>query len=95
MYRDAIVEDDRAGGLRRSVVAAYLLTPDQPGWPEDWRQAGMPGRLFHPVYRSEFRFGAVTLRPGMSLEGAKAALETILRDAGIPASPETGGTADG
>ncbi len=41
----------------------------------------MPDRLFHPEYRHTFRFGAVTLRPGMALGEIAAALERIVADA--------------
>jgi hypothetical protein len=88
MYRDALVEENAEGGLQRSVIGAYLITPDQPDAQEDWRVASMPGRLFHPEYRSVFRFGAVTLRPGAPVESARVALKAILRDAGVSLPPE-------
>ena len=34
----------------------------------------MPGRLFHPAYRADFRFGALTLRPNMRAREIAAAL---------------------
>jgi hypothetical protein len=40
-----------------------------------------PGRLFHPEYRRSFRFGAVTLRPGMTTADVTAALRSIVADA--------------
>jgi hypothetical protein len=41
----------------------------------------MPGRLFHPAYRAGFRFGAVTLRPGMTVPEIAAVLRQIVADA--------------
>ena len=41
----------------------------------------MPGRLFHPGYRTGFRFGALTLRPGMAPSEIVAALRLIVADA--------------
>lgn len=41
----------------------------------------MPARLFHPDYRAGFRFGAVTLRPGMSGARIAEALRLIVADA--------------
>ena len=41
----------------------------------------MPGRLFHPEYRRDFRFGAVTLRPGMGAGELREVLRAIIADA--------------
>jgi len=41
----------------------------------------MPGRLFHPEYRASFRFGAVTMRPGMTMAQLGEVLRTITADA--------------
>lgn len=82
MYRDALVAADPDGVVRRIVSAAYLLSPDAPATDGKWSAAPMPGRLFHPAYRSEFRFGAVSLSPGMTADQIGLALDTILRDAG-------------
>lgn len=81
MYRDALVTPGDDAPIRRIVGAAYLLSPDTHITTADWKTAPMPGRLFHPAYRSEFRFGAVTLAPGMSGGDIRLALETILEDA--------------
>lgn len=81
MYRDALVSADAEGGVRRIVTAAYLLSPDSHAEGADWTGAAMPGRLFHPAYRAVFRFGAVTLAPGMTAAEIGLALEAILRDA--------------
>ena len=40
-----------------------------------------PGRLFHPEYRRRFRFGVVSLRPGMQAEELRDVLRTIVADA--------------
>ena len=95
MYRDALVVEDSKGGIERCVIGAYLVTPDHPDWSQDWRNSGMPGRLFHPEYRAEFRFGAVTLRPGQPLASAKSALAAILRDAGVAVAADSKAAADG
>ncbi|NHF65992.1 DUF2357 domain-containing protein [Xanthomonas hortorum] len=80
-YRDALVtqaDNDQVSGL---VTAAYLLTPHVPVIGEDFKKTPVPGRLFHPQYREKFRFGAITLRPGMSGEALRSALRTIVADA--------------
>jgi hypothetical protein len=79
-YRDALVRE--AGGDTESIVtAAYLLTPHVPDLAADFKATPVPGRLFHPQYREKFRFGAVTLRPGMSLPELRDCLKTIVADA--------------
>lgn len=80
-YRDALVREAATGAIEGVVRAAYLLTPHFPALQADYRGTAMPGRLFHPEYRSTFRFGAVTLRPGMNPEALQHALRTILEDA--------------
>lgn len=82
MYRDALVEDDQAGRIQGIVRAAYLLTPHLPQpLPNEWKAADLPGRLFHPAYRTQFQFGALTLRPGMSDADFDAALDMLVADA--------------
>lgn len=82
-YRDALVEEKGAGSTAAFVTAAYLLTPHiaDGGAAASYRTVGMPARLFRPDYRSTFRFGAVTLRPGLTLAELGAALRTIVADA--------------
>ena len=71
-----------AGGKIEGIVtAAYLLAPTLPQLQGGYRDTEMPGRLFHPEYRRSFRFGAVTLRPGMSVSAIAAALRTVVADA--------------
>jgi hypothetical protein len=82
MYRDALVTPGAESPIHRIVGAAYLLSPDSYAPSADWQSTAMPGRLFHPEYRTEFRFGAVTLAPGMSTAEIRVALESILEDAG-------------
>lgn len=81
-YRDALVQELPTGETKGIVAAAYLLTPYVPEFGSTFQQTGMPSRLFHPVYRSSFRFGAVMLRPGMSTSEIIAALESVILDAG-------------
>lgn len=80
-YRDALVREAGGGTVAGIVTAAYLLTPFVPVIGADYRATPLPGRLFHPEYRTSFRFGAVTLRPGMTLAGLVAALRVIVADA--------------
>jgi hypothetical protein len=82
-YRDALVEETGAGGMTSIVSAAYLLTPHIANGPAaaSYRNAPMPARLFRPDYRSSFRFGAVSLRPGLSLAELRAVLRAIVADA--------------
>jgi len=82
-YRDALVQEAEGGETEGIVTAAYLLTPHMPlGLQADFRDTPVPGRLFHPQYRERFRFGAVTLRPGMSSNDLRTCLRTIVTDAG-------------
>jgi PD-(D/E)XK nuclease superfamily len=80
-YRDALVEEVGSGKVEGFVTAAYLLTPHIPELAGDYRATQLPGRLFHPEYREAFRFGAVTLRPGMSAADLRQCLRTIVADA--------------
>lgn len=85
-YRDALVQEVASGRTEGIVTAAYLLTPHVPaGLQTDFRDTLVPGRLFHPKYREKFRFGAITLRPGMSGEDLRTCLRTIVADAGVGA----------
>jgi hypothetical protein len=80
-YRDALVREVHGGTLEAIVQAAYLLTPFVPAIGADYRTTTLPGRLFHPEYRTTFKFGAVTLRPGMAMAELVAALRIIVADA--------------
>ena len=79
-YRDALVREVD-GGIEGFVDAAYLLAPQLPGISNGYRETPMPSRLFHPEYRRSFRFGAVTLRPGMSVTDISVALKGVVADA--------------
>lgn len=83
-YRDALVQEAASGVVEGVVAAAYILTPHSPRLTGGYRDTPMPGRLFHPEYRSGFRFGAVTLRPGMTGGEIAAALQLIVADATAP-----------
>ncbi|ARS71067.1 DUF2357 domain-containing protein [Sinorhizobium meliloti] len=80
-YRDALVQEAESGRTRGIVTAAYLLTPYVPVLGSGYRDTPMPGRLFHPSYRAGFRFGAVTLRPGMTASEIAATLRLVVADA--------------
>jgi hypothetical protein len=80
-YRDALVEEADSGEISGIVSAAYLLTPHLPVLETGYRDTPMPGRLFHPAYRAGFRFGAVTMRPGMTVLEMAEALRQIVADA--------------
>lgn len=80
-YRDALVHELGTGSVQGIVNAAYLLTPYVPDLDERYRDTPLPGRLFHPEYRGRFRFGAVTMRPGMAMAELVRALRTITGDA--------------
>jgi hypothetical protein len=80
-YRDALVREAVSGAVEGVVTAAYLLTPHLPALAAGYRETPMPGRLFHPDYRAGFRFGAVTLRPGMTAAEIAGALRQIVADA--------------
>lgn len=80
-YRDALVQESETGRTEGVVTSAYLLTPHVPVLGADFKDSPVPGRLFHPKYREKFRFGAVTLRPGMSAADLRTCLRTIVADA--------------
>jgi hypothetical protein len=80
-YRDALVQEVESGAIKGIVTAAYLLTPHLPILEAGYRDTSMPGRLFHPAYRADFRFGAVTLHPNMTVPEIAAALRQIAADA--------------
>jgi hypothetical protein len=83
-YRDALVCES-AGELKGIVSAAYLLAPHVPELQPAYRDTPLPGRLFHPSYRGSFRFGAVTLRPGMSTAEMRLTLRAVVTDASAEA----------
>jgi hypothetical protein len=80
-YRDALVREAGSDALEAIVSAAYLMAPYIPQLHSDFRDTPLPGRLFHPSYRSSFRFGAVTLRPGMTAAGITSVLRAVVADA--------------
>lgn len=80
-YRDALVQEAEGGEIEGIVTAAYLLTPHTPTIGSDFKTTPVPGRLFHPQYRDKFRFGAITLRPGMSSDDLRSSLKAIVSDA--------------
>jgi hypothetical protein len=85
MYRDAIVspENEILAKYRRIVASAYIITPYLPVETNiNWKNTEMPGRLFHREYRGHFKFGAVTLRPGMSLNRITDVIDQILVETG-------------
>jgi hypothetical protein len=79
-YQDALVREVESGKIEGIVSAAYLLSPTLPKLNATYRDTSLPGRLFHPEYRTRFRFGAVTLRPGMSSTDIGAALRVVIAD---------------
>lgn len=87
MYRDAIVRGT-AQGTEGAVIAAYLVTPDAPLAAGPWRDTRLPARLFHPEYRRTFRFGAVTLQPGMPITAIEAAFDAMIEDASMVGATE-------
>ena len=80
-YRDALVCEGKNGEIEGIVKAAYLLTPHVPLLAAGYRSTPTPGRLFHPGYREAFRFGALTLRPGMDITDIAEALKLVVADA--------------
>lgn len=80
-YKDALVREVSTSKVEGIVNAAYLLAPQLPGTTGAYRSMPMPGRLFHPEYRKNFRFGAISLRPGMSLVDISKALDSVVADA--------------
>jgi hypothetical protein len=84
-YRDALVEQVGAvPGVshRRTVRAAFLLSPqsfdesDESGG--SWRGDRAPAVFFREGYREAFRFGAVSMKPGMTIEQCRSVLVKLL-----------------
>jgi hypothetical protein len=83
-YTDAIVRVGPDGGLsamQRAVGAAFVATPaaepdNLDG--QEWRQETSPGIFFSAGYHATFGFGAVSIRPGISLAGCRDLLQRIL-----------------
>jgi hypothetical protein len=82
MYRDALVAETAGVETSGIVRAAYLLAPHMPMLQAGYHDTPLPGRLFHPLYRRAFRFGAVSLMPGMPLQEIQSALRSIITDVG-------------
>jgi hypothetical protein len=80
-YRDALVREMNGDKIEGVVNAAYLLVPQISSAECGYRDTPMPGRLFHPEYRRTFRFGAVTLRPGMNITDIVTSLKGVVADA--------------
>lgn len=78
-YRDALVSDTE-GELRSIVSGAYLIAPHAPLLRSDYRDTPLPERLFHSSYRKSFHFGAISMRPGMSLPAVRSELATVIAD---------------
>lgn len=79
MYRDAIVE--RAGTTEhgRVVVAGFVMTPQVEGASDvEWRDDDTPAVFFRSGYRDLFRFGAITMRPGVTVTAVRDVLIQIL-----------------
>jgi hypothetical protein len=82
-YRDALVEQLGTSAElehRRTVEAAFLLTPQSPvaSNEDSWRDSNPPAVFFRDGYRDAFRFGAVTMRPGITLEQCRELLMTFM-----------------
>jgi hypothetical protein len=71
--------ESSTGSLEGIVSAAYLMTPHIEAAFADcgFQDAQMPGRLFHPDYQSRFRFGAITMKPGMPIASIVSVLEQV------------------
>ena len=82
-YRDALVHEAERGEVKGIVTATYLLAPHVPEMKggTGYEEMAMPGRLFHPAYRRRFRFGVVSVRPGMQADELREVLRTIVADA--------------
>jgi hypothetical protein len=77
MYRDALVRETEKG-VESAVVGAYLVSPHLPNLTKPWKDSASPGRFFHPEYRGSFKFGAVTMRPGMTLAEVGQLLDEVM-----------------
>jgi hypothetical protein len=83
MYRDALVERTGEGAqleTRGIVRAAFILTPQRlaPGQPDNWRDSRVPEVFFREAYGETFKFGAVTMRPGTTVEETRVLLRRLV-----------------
>lgn len=88
-YRDALVREGKLGSIEGIVTAAYLVTPYIPTLDNHYRTTPLPGRLFHPEYRDNFRFGAITFRPGMTTSEIATVLKRVVSDATLTKRPKS------
>jgi hypothetical protein len=78
-YRDALVREQGVDEPRRTVKAAFVITPHAPYTPvRPWPEEQVPDVFFREGYREAFRFGAITMRPGIGLDRAQEILTKIL-----------------
>lgn len=88
MYRDALVHrigkhDDMSN--RRVVAAAFLLSPQFPlANGGSWRNEDTPAVFFREAYRESLCFGAITMRPGLSVDAAASILDRLVALATTP-----------
>ncbi|MGY4857709.1 nuclease domain-containing protein [Cryobacterium sp. AP23] len=94
-YRDALLEP-RPDGDHRAAIGGFVIVPHDEVLSEeasDWSATSMPEVLFRRGYQDRFKLGALTLRPGMSLDAISAILcELVAQFTGYsPASPTIAG----
>lgn len=89
-YRDALVElAEESGKLARRppIRAAFILTPYLPHEEsENWRRDRTPEVFFREGYQTAFKFGAITMRPGITIPEVTDILRVVLEHASYPSS---------
>ncbi len=82
-YRDSLVEFQERGDVppvQRVVRAAFIISPYLPVSPtKAWKEEAAPVVFFRQAYRDAFRFGAVTMRPGITIGKTQELLAEMLR----------------
>ena len=80
MYKDALVTEGIGGAMEHPIQSAFLLTPnrDVKDMGAEWREADAPDVFFQKGYHREYRFGAISMRPGMGINQVQELLASVL-----------------
>lgn len=80
-YRDALLQTHPNDEDRRVITGGLVIVPQvmhETLASSEWQSAKMPEVLFRRGYQDRFRLGALTLRPGMSLDSIASALSELI-----------------
>ncbi|WP_291271443.1 DUF2357 domain-containing protein [Geothrix sp.] len=80
MYKDALVMARAGGVMEHPIRSAFLLTPNREVRDRgaEWRESDSPEVFFQKGYHREYRFGAISMRPGMGVSQVQELLASVL-----------------